>query len=254
MCAWTCSLQTSYDVTSLNRALREKHLTADYVIDANGYVRQSVAPNGGAKPVADHGAPKPVADGNDQQQTASADRGSPDVFVCFEPRDRRFAFFLTLELRRRGLDVIDESTSLDFERIEKAKCVVVLLSVAFQQSLRKIDELNLSLTRLRSGRPVYFVAVETCSDKTPTYIRLALCQVCLADPFWANALSSSGVTEFAKEICGIRQRTESTYGRLESSQVLALMKTACDVEYICRFDRFVNVKYPFEQVSLKCIY
>jgi len=163
--------------------------------------------------------------------------GVDDVFISCDARDQRYACFLAAELRRRGYRVADESSSQEFSIIEQAKCVVVLLSDAFQQAVHKIDVLNLALTRLRSEHPAYFIAVDLLSPSTPTYISLTQCSVSLRDEFWQEALAASGVKDFPKEVIEIRQNTEIKFGNMLSSEVLALMKAACDVENICQLDR-----------------
>ena len=197
-------------------------------MDENGFVRHSNT-SLRSDPVSDfHSHPE------------DADQRSVDVYVSYIAHDVRYASFLAAELWRRGLRAVTDTLTQHVSIVDQARCVVIMLSDAYRKSLRKIDELNLSLTRLRSRRPVYFVAVETMSPTdTPTYIRLTRCAVCLADEFWNEALVANHVTEFSGDVITISQKVESKHGRLESAEVLALMKTACDVEHICRSDRLV---------------
>ena len=112
-----------------------------------------------------------------------------------------------------------------------------MLSDAFQQSVHKIDVLNLALTRLRSKHAVYFIAVDLLSPNTPTYVNLTQYAVCLRDELWQEALSASAVTKFAEEITENLKKTEIKHGKLSSGEVLALMKAACDIEKICLLNR-----------------
>lgn len=208
----------------------------NYRIDADGFVHRSDEWNNETET-------RNISNNVKQQQSVNSD-AAVDVFIIYEAHDQRFARFLAAELRRQQLAVVDESTSQDFARIEKAKCVVGLLSNSFLLSKRKVDELSVSLTRRRSHRPVYFIGVEQLlSAKTPTYVVLTHCAVCLYDTFWKDMILANNINKFSKEINSIRLKIESQYGELIDSDILALLKVSCDVERICRSDRFCSFSF-----------
>jgi len=177
---------------------------------------------------------------------AASSTATCDVYISYALRDSMLACFLSSVLARQPYNLTVYSTSQsetsDSAAIDSAKCVVVILSLHYHGSSKKIEELNWALSRARDRKDkmVYVITVDELPMK-PVYLRLLISSTCLKDGFWSEALSAlknrSGDdgTLFTSTIAAERRKIENDqHGRLEDTDVLALLKAATDIDGFCR--------------------
>lgn len=164
-----------------------------------------------------------------------------DIFISYSLQDRRYASFLAWALARSpsnfSICSLSSSEANDTAQVDKARCVVVLLSLQYHRNPKKVEEFNYILSRARKHRVIYVIFVDVLPIR-PWYMRVVHCNTALTDDFWPDALasltnSSKDGMIFTPEVNSAKIRIEKTQGPLLSREILALLKATCDVENIC---------------------
>ncbi len=132
------------------------------------------------------------------------------------------------------------SPSEELASLDSAKIIVALLSTAFINSGKHVDEYHVALARHRKtkGKPVlYSIQIEDL-PKWPTYFHLVSCRIALNDLLWVNLLPESGASSrmlFPKPVRTAAAKVLLEYNeRLSSGAMLALSAAADDIVSILR--------------------
>ncbi len=188
-------------------------------------------------------------DTNEQENTEKQDEPKKDTnakaydiaFIC---ANTKYGAFLNYVIKAKFPDITTNfgmvSQSEQLASLDSAKIIVALLSTAFINSGKHVDEYHVALARHRKikGKPVlYSIQIEDL-PKWPTYFHLVSCRIALNDLLWVNLLPKSGASSrmlFPKPIRTAAGNVLTEYNeRLSSGAMLALAAAADDIISILR--------------------
>ncbi len=173
-----------------------------------------------------------------------------DVFISHSVRDQKYASFVSacLLLDDPGLKIVDKLKLRgpdEGELINKARCIVVLLSESYIRSNKEAEEFNVILSRERTvkgARRLYVIRLETLPPH-PRYFHLVPCDTCLADDFWEKHRRTLrdelnldyGQSLFDGKVQDCLVKVSLKHGKLEEREALTLQKATCDIRNILQY-------------------
>nr|XP_054764463.1 uncharacterized protein LOC129271127 [Lytechinus pictus] len=138
-----------------------------------------------------------------------------DLIFSYHSEDEKYVYFLGQILKKTapGLQFSAVPSNLEdkLEALEKAKCIVTILSPHYLESPECVQEFHVAIWRQRIANPDVLlmlpIRVSEIPQK-PTYFHLVRCDVSVTDAFWAELAETLGrrVPDILKKILSTDDR------------------------------------------------
>ena len=124
-----------------------------------------------------------------------------DIIFSYHSDDEKYVDFTTRLLNHAAPGLRLNSTASDKEEklqaLEKASCIVPILSPNYLESPNCMEELHIAIWRQRVSNPhapLLFPVIVHKLPRKPTYIHLLDCAVSTTDALWATLVGQHHVT------------------------------------------------------------